>query len=313
MNEIKFDHTKFIARNQGLPSTDTYEYPTEVVDSPPKKKTQRKKKDEIASTTPQNVMVAPQSSMAYLQENIPYTLAYQDTNAQLDSVINDLNLLGSEIIDELHSIRQSKTLKGKYTYINDMTATASSIINTKLSAIKEKSSIIHNIQTLELNRMKQLKTTASAEDDNTRIANLYDAFINTPIATGYNNNILGPSAQDAMLVGGGAYNLPRMETGPASSQENWEASLSPAENRMVLEAKGSIDTVVMYDETTGNRWFEVLDKVTRQPVNNVERPDASYIYDLDINVRAGYAKDSNRGVTYPLVIVNNGDTSINQY
>ena len=93
----------------------------------------------------------------------------------------------------------------------------------------------------------------------------------------------------------------------------WEANLNPAENRMLLEAKGTIETVVMYDSVSGNRWFEVVDKVTRQPVPNVEKPDNSYIYDLDINVRGGFAKDSNRSVSYPLICVNGGDASITEY
>ena len=82
---------------------------------------------------------------------------------------------------------------------------------------------------------------------------------------------------------------------------------------MVLEAKGAIDTVVVYDDATGNRWFDVVDKVTRQPIPNVEKPDPTYIYDLDINVRGGFAKDSNRNVTYPLIVVHGNDTSITEY
>ena len=44
---------------------------------------------------------------------------------------------------------------------------------------------------------------------------------------------------------------------------------------MLLEAKGAIETVVYYDQSSGNRWFEVLDRNTRQPVPNVEKPDDS--------------------------------------
>jgi hypothetical protein len=46
---------------------------------------------------------------------------------------------------------------------------------------------------------------------------------------------------------------------------------------------------------------------------NVEKPDSSYIYDLDINVRGGFAKDGNRGVSYPLICINGGDSSIIEY
>jgi hypothetical protein len=221
-----------------------------------------------------------------------------------------LDALGGEIVSELQVVRGSKTLRNKYNYINDMTATAASIINAKLSAIKEKNKTINDVNRMELERMKQLKTTTSEEDDNTRIANMYDAFINTPVGIGRAG--LGPNMQDILTGGmGNIPNVTKMSIG--SDQAAWEQGLSPAENRMVLEAKGAIETIVVYDEVTGNRWFDVVDKNTRQPVPNVEKPDSTYIYDLDINVRGGFAKDGNRNTTYPLVIVHGGDTSINEY
>ena len=260
----------------------------------------------VSDNTP---AVAAATSMSYIQQNIPYASAYIDTNQQLDETIAQLNILGSEIVADLNMVRGSRTLKNKYSAINDMTQTATSILSTKLAAIKEKNSTINNINRLELDRLKQVKVSASEEDDNTRIANLYDAFINTPIGAG--PGVLGPSMQDIIAGGQAGPSVPMMSIG--NDQQLWEAGLNPAENRMLLEAKGAIETVVMYDSVTGNRWFEVVDKITRQPIPNVEKPDNSYIYDLDINIRGGFAKDGNRGVTYPLICINNGDTSITEY
>lgn len=279
---------------------------TETIDETKKKR--NTKKNEVAVIPTNNVPVAS-TSMSYIQENIPYAGAYADTNKQLDETINALNMLGAETITDLNLVRSNKTLRNKYGIINEMTQTATSILNTKLAAIKEKNSVINNINKLELDRLKQIKASASEEDDNARIANLYDAFINTPIGAG--PGILGPSMQDIIAGGQAGPSVPMMSIG--NDQQVWEAGLNPAENRMLLEAKGTIETVVMYDSVTGNRWFEVVDKMTRQPVPNVEKPDSSYIYDLDINIRGGFAKDGNRGVSYPLICINGGDTSITDY
>lgn len=278
----------------------------ETVDTNTKKK-REKKSTEIMSV--QNTAPVASTSMSYIQENIPYAGAYAETNQQLDDSINQLNILGSEIVSELNMVRGSKTMRNKYNIINDMTQTATSIITTKLAAIKEKNSTINAINKLELDRLKQLKVSASEEDDNTRIANLYDAFVNTPIGGG--PSMLGPSMQDIVAGGMNGPSVPMMSIG--NDQQAWESNLDAAQNRMVLEAKGAIETIVMYDQNTGNRWFEVVDKITRQPIPNVEKPDNSYIYDLDINVRGGFAKDGNRGVNYPLVVVNGNDTSITEY
>lgn len=276
-----------------------------VVETVPAKRG-RKKKEE--SVTGEVIIPTPQTSMSYVQDNIPYQVAYNETNQQLDESIQQLNMLGAEIMGDLHMIRSSKTLKNKYGYINDMTGNAVGIINAKIAAIKEKNKTINDINNLEIRRIKELKIQASEEDDNTRIANLYNAFVNTPIGMG--PGVLGPSMQDAMLIGG-APDMARASIG--SDQAAWEQSLDPAQNRMVLEAKGAIETVVVYDESTGNRWYDVVDKNTRQPVPGVEKPDASYIYELDINVRGGFAKDSNRNIIYPLVVINNGNASITEY
>lgn len=308
MSDIGFNVNKFVKG-----STESKDHALEsevsVVETTPKavpaKRGTTKKKAEVATTPPVAL-----TSMSYVQENIPYAQAYAETQKQLDDVISDLNTLGGELIQELQHVRGSKTLRNRFGYINDMTATASGIINAKLSAIKEKNSVIGTINKMELDRMKQLKTTASEEDDNARIANLYDAFISTPIGRG--PGVLAPPMQDIMA--GGASGPVGVGVVPiGGDQAAWEQNLDPAQARMVYEAKGTIETVVMYDSNSGNRWYEVVDKNTKQPVPGIEKPDSSYIYDLDLNVRGGFAKDANRNVIYPLIVVGGSDTSMNEY
>lgn len=306
---MSFNINKFVKGSDDYSDHNLYQdmvIVTETVDESKKKRKSKKKEiSPVSNTAP----AIASTSMSYIQENIPYASAYADTNMQLDETINQLNILGSEIVTELNMVRNNKTLRNKYGIVNDMTQTATSILNTKLAAIKEKNSIINSVNKLELDRLKQVKVSTSEEDDNTRIANLYNAFINTPIGAG--PGVLGPSMQDIIAGGQAGSSVPMLSIG--DDQQLWEANLNPAENRMLLEAKGTIETVVVYDSTTGNRWFEVVDKVTRQPVPNVEKPDNSYIYDLDINVRGGFAKDGNRGVSYPLICINGSDNSITEY
>ena len=305
---MSFNINKFVKGSDDYSDHDLQKE-TAVVETIDETKKKRTKKKEVTTVAPSTTTIPiAATSMSYIQENIPYASAYNDTNQQLDETINALNMLGAEIVTDLNMVRGNKTLRNKYGIVNEMTQTATSILNTKLSAIKEKNSVINNINKLELDRLKQIKVSASEEDDNTRIANLYDAFINTPIGAG--PGILGPSMQDIIAGGQAGPSLPMMSLG--SDQQVWEAGLNPAENRMLLEAKGTIETVVMYDSDTGNRWFEVVDKITRQPVPNVEKPDNSYIYDLDINMRGGFAKDGNRGVSYPLICIGSG-TNISEY
>lgn len=305
---MSFNINKFVKGSDDYSNHDLHQEVTVVTETIDETKKKKSKKKEVPVTT-NTVPIVASTSMSYVQENIPYASAYADTNQQLDDTINALNVLGAEIVTDLNIIRSNKTLRNKYSIVNDMTQTATSILSTKLAAIKEKNSTINNINKLELDRLKQIKVSASEEDDNTRIANLYDAFINTPIGAG--PGVLGPSMQDIIAGGQAGPSVPMMSIG--NEQQAWEAGLNPAENRMLLEAKGSIETVVIYDTLSGNRYFEVVDKITRQPVPNVEKPDNTYIYDLDINIRGGFAKDGNRGVSYPLICINGNDASITHY
>lgn len=309
MASLGFNPDAFVKESKDYKEHTIEKVVAEVVEDKPK----RKKKNEVVkggstSIAPAN---APENNnLNFLQSDISYMTAYQETNEQLDSAIKELNMLGSEVMGELVKVKSSKTLKNKYNYINDMTATVTNIISTKIGAIKEKNKTINDVNNMELRRMKELKIDTSQEDDNARIANLYDAFVNTPIGTYGGQNILGPSLADMTLMGG-APDMNRMAIG--NDQAQWEQGLNPAENRMLLEAKGLVETVVFYDQTSGNRWFEIVDKNTKQPVPNVEKPDDSYIWELDINVNGGFAKDANRNVIYPLIVVNGQDQSILDY
>ena len=237
---VGFNANKFVENSKDYASH-TIDKVEAIEEPKPKRK---KKSNEVVPVASGSIVPANnQTNLNFLQNDLSYMTAYQETNDQLDSAIKELNILGSEVMNELVSIKSSRTLKNKYGYINDMSNTVTSIINAKINAIKEKNKTINDVNNMELNRMKELKLDASKEDDNTKIMNLYDAFVNTPIGAG--PGILGPSMRD-MTISGGAPDLNRMAIG--NDQTAWEQSLSPAENRMLLEAKGAIDTVVFYDE-----------------------------------------------------------------
>ena len=304
MSDVSFNIKSFIKGSDEYKEKDIV-VPVDVVETTPSTKKTRKKKEETNIIKATTAPLVPQSSMTYIQENIPYDIAYNTTTEQLDEAINQLNYLSSEVMKEFQNVKNSKTLKNKYNYINDLANTTGSIISSKIMAIKEKNKTINDISKLEIARLKELKIRQNEEDENQQVAKMYDAFINMPMGVGVTG--LAPSMQDMIMPGG---NMTMMSSGMDDmSQAAWEANLSPAENRMVLDAKGVIDTVVVYDAATGNRFFDVIDKNTGQSIPNVEKPDDSYIYDLDINIRGGYAKDSNINVKYPLIVLNANDMS----
>lgn len=302
---IKFNPEAFISESENNDLVISMPIEEPVSSKSTKKRSSKKKDVEVVESIP-----IPQTSMSYIQENIPYQVAYNETNQQLDHAIHQLNALGADMMADINMVRSSKTMKNKYNIVNDLTENAVSIINAKIAAIKEKNKTINDVNNLEIRRIKELKLSASNEDDNTRIANMYHAFVNYPMSQG--PSVLGPNVQDVMFNNGPVADMTRYSMGMDDTTA-WQNSLNPAEQRMVLEAQGKIETVVVYDESSGNRYYSVVDKNTRQPVPNVETPDDSTIYNLDINVNGMYAKDVNRNVTYPLVVINGSNSTISKY
>ena len=66
-----------------------------------------------------------------------YARSYEETNSLIKSAIYQADELSSEIKKDIEDVRSSKTIKNKYTYLTNLTASASSLLMTKIGAIKE--------------------------------------------------------------------------------------------------------------------------------------------------------------------------------
>ena len=79
-------------------------------------------------------------------------------------------------------------------------------------------------------------------------------------------------------------------------------SLNPIQQRMILEKNPNIKTVVVYDQSIGNKWFDVIDVTTGTSIPNVARPAQFLLDDIVPDFRNGVATNSNANMRYPLVL-----------
>ena len=237
---------------------------------------------------------------------VDYASSYAETNNLIRGAIMQADELSSEIKQDIDSVRASKTLKNKYTYLTNLTASAGSLLSTKIAAIKELNSTITQAHNLELNRMKAMKIDEKNENDDMRMMDIYSAFVNTPIGA---YTPPAPNIQDLTL----GINNP---TGNVSAVEmvvnNQRSPLTPEQNRMRMESNPNIQTIVRYDQTTGQRAFDVIDKMTGASIPNYPRPDSFLLEDTTIDIHAGIARNRNVNAVWPLVI-NGSNTFINEY
>lgn len=275
---------------------------------PPKRKRGRPRKSEQQSNT---LEVAPSSNIQKQDTHVPmcqsdesYENNYDETNNMLKYSIMQLDILANDVKTELDSIRKSKTLKGKYQYISDLCSTASNLVSSKISAIKEINSVKTNCYKLELQRAKDIRTSqVNQQDDDKYITDLYNAYINTPVG-----GVPNPALQYTSSNIGGNINayMNGMNTTQVNEEQNFQNymnNLSPEQNRMIIGDNPNIETVVAFDPNTGEKAFEVIDTNTGLSVPNYPRPNASLLDDTSIDVSTGIASNTNIGQSWKVVVL----------
>lgn len=282
---------------------------TEENTNPPKRKRGRPRKSEQQKEESSNLPANTNSSYSapMCQTNEPYIDTFSETNDMLKYSIMQLDVLTNDVKTELDNIRSSKTLKGKYNYIADLCSTASALVSSKISAIKEINSVTNNCHKLELQRLKDIKNSeANKDDDDKYITDLYNAYINTPIGGVQNPALQYTSGNVAGNMNALMNGINSVSVNEEQNFQNYMNNLSPEQNRMILGDNPNIETVVVYDPNTGAKSFEVIDTGTGLSVPNYPRPNAVLLDDTSVDTATGIASNTNIGQSWKVVVL--GDT-----
>ncbi len=274
------------------------------------KKRGRPKKDITATkrlSDGSEIVLANEELPTY-QSNTPYGESYSETNNMLKSAIIQADMMTGDIARDLTDIRLSKTLRKKYDYISLLSGTSSTLLSTKVSAIRELNKTITDCHNLELKRYKDLKLAENEQDDDKRMMDMYNAFISTPVGGGMGMSPMTgqfiPPSSDLTL--GGIPNIIRANIDNSDAGYlNYVNHMSPEQNLMRYENNPNVKTVVVYDQSTGRRWFDVINIMTGESIPNVSRPDQMFLEDTTIDLRNKIARNTNLDTTYPLVVQGN--------
>lgn len=271
--------------------------PSEPVVSKPKRT--RKKKDESEDI----IYADSDRKLSDTESNEPYYKKYEETNNVLKGAIIQLNQ-GIEDMDmDINYIRSSKTLKRKYDYLSLLQGTKGNYIANKISAARELNNTITKCNELELKRIKELHLADKVDDDKA-ILDTYNAFISTPVGTNYSP--LGPTSSQLTIRGDGNI-IPAIITSNTadSGYNNYINNPTSIQHMMQLESNPNVKQVVVYNQATGAKSFEIMDMSTGEILQNVEKNDIMFLEDTTIDVRNGIAKNINLNETYPLIVVGN--------
>lgn len=298
MNDI-FGFDKVI--NKPMVYEDRIDRPIEQpVEEAPKKR--RRKKESVYKY---EVDEDPKELQQY-QSNEPYSKTYKETQDLLKDTIAQINDLSRTVDAHLNKLNSSPSVRN-YKYITDLTNTQAALINSKISAIREMNTSITSSNRLDITRAKDLNM-ADKKDDDKYIMDLYNALINTPINNGNGLARLGPGMIDSTIRSDTRDYIPY---GDDSGYNDYMSNMSPEQNRMFMEGDPNIKTVVIYNQATGEKKFDVVDTRTNKSVPNMPIPDRSFLDDMTISFKSMTAKNTNTNISYPLIVV--GDDPMTQY
>lgn len=236
--------------------------------------------------------------LTFMESNEPYEKKYQETTNILRSAIMQLDGAMTDLQADIQQVRLAKTMRGKWQYLPNMQKSLSDMIANKISAARELNNTISKCNEFEIKRFKEVKaaTAASEQDDDQRVMEMYKAFVSTPVSQNPFPNV------SQMAVSGVATQIQ-----PIGNTDNgfnaYMQNLTPQQNTMYIESNPNIQQVVVYNQETGARYFDVIDMTTGQSVPNAEKHDAMFLEDTSIDLKNKVARNVNLGETYPLVVV----------
>lgn len=273
-----------------------------ISDTPEKKKRTRK-----TSSVNDIVVANVEPEVPLCQTNKPYQDTYAETNSMLRQTISQIDSVSSDIMHQIDDIKGSKTLKRKYDYLGNLVNTHATLINSKISAVREINHTITQCHDLEMKRSKEIMkvTTADKADTDKFIMDTYNAFISAPTS----NNVQYAPPIASMVSGGNPMQSLAIPPVGITSNDQYDAgyanymnNLTPEANMMILESNPNIKTVVRYNPETGNRIFDVVDMTTGQSIPNTPKPAPMFLEDTYIDTKTNIAKNNNLNTAYPVII-----------
>lgn len=224
-------------------------------------------------------------------------------------IINQADEILANAKNEFDYIRTRQNMKGKYMYMTNMISSMSSLMATKLQAIKEINTNITKSNEMEYRRFKDNRALLQT-DDNKMIMDAYSAFINTPV--GANSTYSQPTTKELTMAVTGMIPADRVVndtsvvalTSSDPGLTSYLNNITPEENRMLNEGNPDIEEVIIYDQESGMKYFKWINLKTNQPVPNMPESSDILIEDYVIDPRTRTAKNTNLRDVKKVIYVN---------
>ena len=289
----------------------------------PKKRGPGRPRNDGSSVTYTDIVTEDRETAKRKKNNYESQLekGYTGQAALLMGSVGQADNIYNNVENELEKYRTNKSYGGKTRQMTvaSFLSTQVAAIGAKVNAVRELNSMRHKINDLVMKKEQMMKDSGEENSDK-RIQDAFYALVNStryglpsfnpPLAQSSINtgvNLSGavvpsaPIAQTPQIITAGV-------SGNSLADQQYEAykqNLNPIQSRMLAEKNPNIKTVVLYDQTTGNKAFDVVDVSTGQSVPGIQRPANFLLDNMRPDFINGIATNSNANLSYPMVLVGN--------
>lgn len=280
-----------------------------VPEEPKKKRASSSNNRKAAESVANAVTDTVSHSDDMLTTNTPYETKYQETTGLLKVAIGQLDGILNDTLVDSRELRASKTLKRKYDLLSLLNSNASNIIGNKISAVREINSTISKCNELELRRMKELNFAAANDNSDKKIMDMYNAFVTMPVGDPSNNAQSLQYISNAISSGNVVTST--ISGGDDVAYQQYLGNMNPAQKLNMYESDPNVKQVVVYNQETGAKYFEVMNMATGEVIPGVDKHDSMFLEDVTFDWENKIARNINIGETFPLVVV--GEPVLNMY
>ncbi len=237
---------------------------------------------------------------------------YQETNNLLHETLGQIDAVNGELVQEFNAVRHNRTMKNKYNVLNALSENIGAMISNRISTIKEINNCISKSNDMDYKKYKDIQAAQSAMNDDKYIADIYQAFMQNP-------QNQAPTYQmpniDQSIMGSGIIRatVPDGNLAPGGMLDagylNYISNMTPEQNLMRYENNPNVKQVVVYDASTGSKFFQMMDMSTGEAIPNLPVYDEMIMEDTTLDLANGIAKNLNLRESFPIIQINNNVTS----
>ena len=229
----------------------------------------------------------------------PTINTYFETASMIKNAMDQIDAVANDIKLELDAVRQSRTLKSKYTTVVGLAGNLSDLLNAKVNAIKELNNCISKSNDMDYRKEKDRREAVGNQNSDDRaIMDLYRNIMSSQQMLNSN-----PASMETTGIIRGSGN-----NDTDQGYLNYMANMSPDLMNIMYDQNPDIKECVIFDASTGAKWFQIMNVKTGQPVPGAQAHSALFMEDTVLDIKNKIAKNSNINETYPIIILNENIT-----